>query len=712
MAASTSTHLATVLVVSALASAAPPVTIAVNHTTGMTLAAAAGEVAAALRRASSDIVVRLAPGEHLVPAGGLRLGPEHTPAEARHTVTWQGAGAASVSSACNVTGWAPAPASAGFPAGTVAAPAPAALGGAVVRHLWVDGVRAPRTRRALGAALSGGSLALQPDGAAGYPLGYMATAAGGGGGGQDCAADYGKDTPCCGQPAGPGTTVKKQYQCPAGAPACTGYVFDSHWGHCSGAAPNGTALHLGWGSPADVANVEFVYSGVAQGWSEARCAVESLSGDGTAAVRLTMKQPCFYNLVNRMFQPVHGAPPKFVDNVRAHLDTPGQFYHDAGEGTLYYLPLPGQATGAASRAVVALEQTLLTHAQSAQHVWEGVAFEYATWLRPGQGGGFVEQQSAACDLCAAGTVLPAVGCGANDTYVVTPANVLLEGARDVTFKGCAFRHLGAYGAGALGGSQRVSWEGCSFADVSAGALMLGDITDAVLNETDRGKWDADLSVTDCDILNLPVEYTGATGLFAGYVAGLTVAHNLFANQTYSAMTIGWGWGRTGSGRGGNAIVGNRVERPTTVRCCDGGGIYTLGPQPNSSLSRNYIVDDRPPLGGSNCIYHDNGSGGFVDSENVCDGSWSHAWSFNRALGRFGACGACPVAGQPVGGNCSMSFHGNFLRTSGGIDSGKGCADVHQFDNARIGAADPLPAAAAQIASEAGPRPGNVPFAWA
>jgi hypothetical protein len=174
MAASTSTHLATVLVVSALASAAPPVTIfAVNHTTGMTLAVAAGEVAAALRRASSDIVVRLAPGEHLVPAGGLRLGPEHTPAEARHTVTWQGAGAASVSSACNVTGWAPAPASAGFPAGTVAAPAPAALGGAVVRHLWVDGVRAPRTRRALGAALSGGSLALQPDGPAGYPLGYM-----------------------------------------------------------------------------------------------------------------------------------------------------------------------------------------------------------------------------------------------------------------------------------------------------------------------------------------------------------------------------------------------------------------------------------------------------------------------------------------------------------------------------------------------------------
>ena len=104
-------------------------------------------------------------------------------------------------------------------------------------------------------------------------------------------------------------------------------------------------------------------------------------------------------------------------------------------------------------------------------------------------------------------------------------------------------------------------------------------------------------VEDCTVANIPVEYTGATGLFAGYVSGLTVQHNLFANQSYSAMTIGWGWGRTGSGRGNNTIRANRIERPTTVRCCDGGGIYTLGPQPGSTVSRNHILqpfrDDWP-----------------------------------------------------------------------------------------------------------------------
>ena len=79
-----------------------------------------------------------------------------------------------------------------------------------------------------------------------------------------------------------------------------------------------------------------------------------------------------------------------------------------------------------------------------------------------------------------------------------------------------FRHLGAYATSAAGGSQRIAWRGCTFQDVSAGSHMLGDITNAVLNNTDPSDWDRDLLVEDCTIANIPVEYTGATGLFAGY----------------------------------------------------------------------------------------------------------------------------------------------------------------------------------------------------
>ena len=90
-----------------------------------------------------------------------------------------------------------------------------------------------------------------------------------------------------------------------------------------------------------------------------------------------------------------------------------------------------------------------------------------------------------------------------------------------------------------------------------------------------------------------MEYTGATGIFFGYVQSSTIQHNLIANTSYSAMTIGatapslcrnpvgsrvstdsaacagWGWGRTGCRRGDNHVVANRIENPLRKRCCDG-----------------------------------------------------------------------------------------------------------------------------------------------
>merc|ERR1712087_446194 len=118
---------------------------------------------------------------------------------------------------------------------------------------------------------------------------------------------------------------------------------------------------------------------------------------------------------------------------------------------------------------------------------------------------------------------------------------------------------GAYAGALRGGTQDVSWKACTFRDVSAGALMLGDLTIATCNETDTSKWDKNITVADNTIENIPVEYTGATGIFVAYVQSTTVEHNRIYNLSYSAMTVGWGWGRTGCGRGDNHIIGNYVE---------------------------------------------------------------------------------------------------------------------------------------------------------
>ena len=193
---------------------------------------------------------------------------------------------------------------------------------------------------------------------------------------------------------------------------------------------------------------------------------------------------------------------------------------------------------------------------SSQHSFESIHFEYGTWLRPMEGEGFVEGQSAACAVCPVGGLkaqhinnghpLSAtswvnngpfpVGCGGGDIYALTPGNIRITTGKDIEFNNCTFQRLGAFAASAGGGSQRVSWSRCTFRDVSAGALMLGEISDCA--ETNTSNWNANFTVSDSRITNLPVEYTGAISIFLGYVDSSTIERNYTANTSYSGEQHG------------------------------------------------------------------------------------------------------------------------------------------------------------------------------
>jgi hypothetical protein len=473
-------------------------------------------------------------------------------------------------------------------------------------------------------------------------------------------------------------------QCNSTYPTCVGYVFDKYMGRCvnsTGASPsrhctNGCAytaeqrVHFAdHGS-----NAELVYSaGGGATWTESRCAIEEITWLPDANhSRLLMKQPCFWNLLGRDWQPfsservcsgygpkspayptgsvVNCTLPRFIENVAEHLE-PGQFYHYVSAGKLLYYPLPEEDNDLQQRvgidAILAVEEKLVQLSGATGHTFEGITFEHATWLRPGQDAGYVEAQAGACDVCAYGSPIPAEMCGVNDTELTAGNVAVTSGSRSIEFLNCSFRHLGAAAASTRGGSQDIAWRRCSFEDVSAGAIVLGDITALSRNSsTPVLQWDQQLAIEDCTIRDLPVEYSGAAAIFGGYVANATIQHNLIVNSSWNAIALGWGWGRegkkknkrarthaagrlagrlicchAGSGRGGNQIVGNRIVSIGRARCCDLGAIYTLGPQPHSVIRANHITQTPTPTDGSaycpncvggggrtegNAIYHDNG----------------------------------------------------------------------------------------------------------
>ena len=110
--------------------------------------------------------------------------------------------------------------------------------------------------------------------------------------------------------------------------------------------------------------------------------------------------------------------------------------------------------------------------------------------------------------------------------------------------------------------------------------------------------------------------------------GALIRGNLLAHLPYTAISMGWGWGqysmcpaRTGSLPGCTAAGDNVIESNAvlTTDICqvngDGGAIYTLGQQPNSSIRRNCLAGAHRGYEECMAIYNDDGSFGITSEAN-------------------------------------------------------------------------------------------------
>ena len=285
-------------------------------------------------------------------------------------------------------------------------------------------------------------------------------------------------------------------------------------------------------------------------------------------------------------------------------------------------------------------------------------------------------------------------CGKDDTYSLAPAGVIISDSRDVTFTNCTFSKIGGSGLSISDGSKNVAVRGSTFTDISAAGIVLGEVNDVFDKNVEnwnenlmievsgatsthsiasqkRNTLTSSLCLQDNVLINFPVEYKGQSQLFAGYVENATINHNLFQNATYSAITIGWGWGREASLRGNNKVNANKIVDILSDRCCDGGAIYTIGPQVGSEIKNNYILQNSTaayPAGG-NALYHDRGSGGFQDINNVIDGNWTHWFGTNDSSGPYGPGASCPnLDGEGGEHDCDIVIAKNYVHTAAGHDN--------------------------------------------
>ncbi len=284
------------------------------------------------------------------------------------------------------------------------------------------------------------------------------------------------------------------------------------------------------------------------------------------------------------------------ENSLSYLDAEDEWFLDDQTGDLYYKPISGELISSSIVIVPITEQILKVDGQVSpvkNLVFEGLTFEYTTWLSP-TSEGYV------------GTQANHYFKGSNE-YSSIPAGVMFTNAENTTFSKNTLRYMGGVGLAFAYHTKGNRIIGNVFHDIAGNGLAVNFPAADIYNPNTNSQNDV---VSNNYITRIGQDYPGSVGIFAGTVNGITIEHNEIEDTPYTAINLGWGWTDTASTLGNNIVRYNKIQN-VVKNLDDGGGIYTLSKQPGTQIYENSIKNaqasawaDNSPIGG---IYLDNGT---------------------------------------------------------------------------------------------------------
>ena len=305
----------------------------------------------------------------------------------------------------------------------------------------------------------------------------------------------------------------------------------------------------------------------------------------------------------------------YLEHAFELLDTPGEWYLDRANGTLFYAPMPGERPDRIEAIAPVLTQVLRLEGrpEAGEFVerveFRGLTFSHAEWNLapvgdPNPGPGWPAPTSE-------------VG-GFSQAAIGVAAAVWGEGVRAAVFDGCRFVHLGTYGLELARGCQSNRISRCELADLGAGGIKIGETkirTNAL--ELTHGN-----EISDCRIHDGGKLYQSAIGVWIGQSPDNRIVHNLIHDFFYTGISIGWTWGYGPALASNNLVAFNHVHHIGVMSDgersvpSDMPGIYTLGRQPGTRIHNNLWHDMAATKYGGWGIYFDEGSSGIIAESNV------------------------------------------------------------------------------------------------
>ncbi|WP_169983021.1 ricin-type beta-trefoil lectin domain protein [Microbispora sp. H10836] len=341
-----------------------------------------------------------------------------------------------------------------------------------------------------------------------------------------------------------------------------------------------------------------------------------------------------------------------VMNAYEFLDTPGEFFFDKTSRTLYYYKANSEDMTTAAVWAPNNVSSLIrvagtsTSSRARNITFSGLTVQHSDWNLFNVAGSVLKQAQQG-NLGALAYAKQNFHAYYYRNVDLAPGMIQIENADGLVLQNNRIQHTGVDGITMANDVVNTQLIGNYTNDIAGSAISVGHPQHVYIGDytsSNREKYPAqvegapkNIEIKNNYIYDSAVLFNGHSPISAYFADGLSIQHNRIEKTPWSGITLGWGWWNFDGSSGSiapnrptttaknNTISYNHII-DTVQRLSDTAPIYTLGNQPGTTITNNYLQG--VPSGHKYGLHPDEGSGNMTFRDNVLSVDKNVTWLIN------------------------------------------------------------------------------------